>query len=189
MQSIRSTNKARARWAVGILLLGTTLAVFVGASLAADTKAQDTANDATLKGLTAIRVAVDVSDAAAEQQSLRKADLQSRIEGKLKKAGLQVLGESERAQGMPTLYLNLSLLALDKSADPSAAEVYVYSIDLALIQEVRLLRAPGIKAASPTWRAPGSLGTLEAAELAGLRDTADELADRFLAAYRAANAK
>lgn len=39
---------------------------------------------------------------------------------------------------MPTLYLNLGLLALDKSS----ASTYVYSIDMELIQEVRLLRTP-----------------------------------------------
>ena len=185
MQTTLSTNTSGASLALPIFLLGTTLSVIVGASRAADTKAPETANDATLKGLTAIRVAIDVSGTEVELPGLRKADLQSRIEGKMKKAGLQVLGESERAQGMPTLYLNLNLLALDQLA----AEVYVFSIDLALIQEVRLLRAPGIKAASPTWRAPGSLGTIDAAELVSLRDTADELADRFLAAYRAANGR
>lgn len=154
-------------------------------SAADEAQPQGTQNAATLKGLTAVRVVVEVNQAAGEQQALRKTDLQDRLAAKLKKAGLQLLGEKERAQGMPTLYLDASLLAVDKGDDG----LFVYSIDLALLQEVRLLRDPGIKTASPTWRAAGALGTVDAAEIAGLRDTTDELVEQFLKAYRAANGK
>lgn len=100
MRTPRKSNRSAAffKLAVGCCLLGLSLLSAASLAGAAELKspATTTSADATLKGLTAVRVTIDLSETAAKKYGLRKADLQARLEGKLKKAGLQILAESGR---------------------------------------------------------------------------------------------
>ncbi len=146
-------------------------------------QADDAAERATLKDLGNVRFIVADLGRSVEAQGLKKQDLQAALEKRLRTAGITVLGESERARGMPTLFLNLSLADAD-----DAQTAFVYSLDLTLSQEVRLVRAPNIRVTSPTWRSAGAVGVVEADKVASLSDSSSQAVDTFIAAYRAANA-
>jgi hypothetical protein len=137
----------------------------------------------SLKGLAAVRVVVEVQGREAQEHGLKPADLRADIESRLKKTGLQLLGEHDRAQGMPQLYLNVNVFPAGSGKDG----LFVYSVDLSLIQDVRLIRAPNVRATAATWKIPGSLGTIEAKGISGLRSVVGEYADGFVSAHRAAN--
>ncbi len=162
------------------LIAGLTLAA---ALAAASARADDAAERATLKDLGNVRFMVADLSRSVEAQGLKKQELQAALENRLRAAGITVLGESERARGMPTLFLNLSLADADE-----AQTAFVYSLDLTLSQEVRLVRAPNIRVNSATWKSAGAVGVVEADKVASLRDASNQAVDTFIAAYRAANA-
>lgn len=151
--------------------------------LAAAARADDAAERATLKDLGNVRFVVADLGRSVESQGLKKHELQAALEKRLRAAGITVLGESERARGMPTLFLNLSLADAD-----DAQTAFVYSLDLTLSQEVRLVRAPNIRVTSTTWKTAGAVGVVEADKVGSLRDASSQAIDTFIAAYRAANA-
>jgi hypothetical protein len=139
----------------------------------------------SLKGLAGIRLRVDGVGAELEKQGLRKVDLAAAVESQLRKSGIELLAADERAQGLPTLVLHVMGFRADEQQD----DLWVYSIDLALEQEVRLVRNPGVKLHAPTWRGKGSVGTLELASLGELRKMVGEQVGAFEKDYLAANAK
>ncbi len=83
----------------------------------------------------------------------------------------------------PRCSSNLSLADAD-----DAQTAFVYSLDLTLSQEVRLVRAPNIRVNSNTWKSAGAVGIVEADKVSTLRDASNQAIDAFIAAYRAANA-
>ncbi len=159
------------------------IGLFVGLA-AASLRADDAAERATLKDLGNVRVVVSELSRTVESQGLKRQELQASLEKRLRAAGITVLNETERARGMPTLFLNLLLADADE-----AQTAYVYSLDLTLSQEVRLMRAPAIRVNSPTWKSTGAVGIVENDKLNHLSDAAGQAADTFIAAYRAANGK
>ncbi len=164
--------------AVSLMALATTVA---GVKLIA---ADDSLERASLKGLSSIRVEIDgpsAKDAAAV--GLNSAALQKNIEVKIKKAGLTPLAPGERAQGMPFLYLSVRVFPADQRGDG----LLVYSLDLSVIQEVRLSRSPGIRVPAPTWKVPGTIGTIKIDEARTLQSAIDQYVDNFVTAYHAAN--
>ena len=157
-------------------------ALLIAALSAAALRADDAAERATLKDLGNVRVVVSDLSRTVESQGLKKQELQADLEKRLRAAGITLLSESERARGMPTLHLNMLLADAD-----DAQTAYVYSLDLTLSQEVRLMRAPNIRVTSPTWKSAGAVGVVENDKLSTLRDAAGHAVDAFIAAYRAAN--
>jgi hypothetical protein len=158
------------------------LGLLVAAGLAAAARADEAATRATLKDLGSVRLVVSDLGRVVESQGLKKQDLYAAVEKRLRAAGIALLGEGERARGMPTLFLNLVLADAD-----DAQTTYVYSLDLTLSQEVRLVRAPGIIVNSPTWKSAGAVGVVENDKLGLLQEATNQAADAFIAAYRAAN--
>lgn len=145
----------------------------------------DDAQQASLKGLTHVRVEVDHPGKETEGYGLTQAALRANVESKLKQAGITLLAPKERAQGMPVLHLSLSAFPADGPGD----DLFVYSIDLDLYQEVRLIRVPSVRVQSPTWKAAGVIGTIKAVKLVSLSDNVGRYVDGFLAAHQAANVK
>jgi hypothetical protein len=143
------------------------------------------AQQASLKGLTAVRVVVDHPGKETEGYGLTQAALRTGVESRLKKAGITLLSPQERAQGMPYLHLSVAAFPADGPGD----DLFVYSIDLNLYQEVRLIRVPSVRVESPTWSAAGTVGTIKAVKLTTLHDTVGHYVDGFVAAHQAANAK
>jgi len=140
---------------------------------------------ATLAGLAGVGVVVEPMTPAAEKDGLTTSTLQTAIELKLRQEGIRVLTSGERlvAPGNPYLYLRVGTMKSDE------VEVYVYTITLELLQEVRLSRNPAITSWAATWSAPGKIGIIGFRKLPSVRESVRGIVDQFLNAYLAANPK
>jgi len=162
---------------------GTLTLIIAGLLVAVAVGADAPTGVGSLKGLTDVHVTVEGISIEAEAAGLKKADLQALTEKAIKAAGLRVLAASERARGTPAVYLSVIVFPASKQRD----DLFVYSIDLSLLQEVRLSRSPGVRVQSATWRPAGTIGTTPKADLPKLKDTVGGYLKRFAADFREAN--
>jgi hypothetical protein len=139
---------------------------------------------ASLAGLTGVTVVVEGMRPDAEREGLRQSTLQTDVELKLRQAGIRVLTEAERilTPGIPRLYLNVNTMLRDEIG------AFAFSINLRLMQKVRLDRNPIIVSEGTTW-STGSVGTVGVRELATVRESIRDQVDEFINAYLAANPK
>jgi hypothetical protein len=153
--------------------------------LASSGLALDTPNERiTLVGLTGVHVVVYDMNAEGERAGLTRSSLQAELEERLRRAGLRVLGATEAltSAGRPTLELRLNLVR-----SREAPQLYVYSVDLALRQQIRLMRDRTIDSFAITWSDPPQVGTVELTRLSVVRDAVRAKADQFITAWQAAN--
>lgn len=143
------------------------------------------ANRATLKGLVGVKVLVEDLAPEVEKSGLSKVRLQSIIEMKLKKTGIKVLTQEEvvRTPGEPYLYLNINA-----ATGKTQPHLYMYSIDLALIQNIVLEREPKTPTYGITW-STGGVGLIEGEALKQLSESILRMIDLFVEAYQSANKK
>lgn len=139
---------------------------------------------ATLQGLTGVHVLVESLKAEVERQGLTKAQIQTDVELRLRKAGIRVLSEKERAEtpGGPVLYVHVIVLKQQNIS------LYAYSTHVALGQLVLLARDPTISSLAETWNT-GSVGTVGASHLRAIRGGVADDVDKFINAYLAENPK
>ena len=136
-------------------------------------------------GLAGIGVLVEEVDSIAGEDGLDKTTLQTDVELRLRQAGVPVLLKSEalKRPGSPFLYVNVKALQRANGG-------YAYGADVELQEQVKLARRPAVLVLSATtWRARGTLGVVEASELAEtvravVRDQIDEFVNVYLAANR-----
>ncbi len=155
------------------------------AGLAASAVALDTPNERiTLVGLTGVHVVVYDMSGEGEREGLTRSGLQAELEQRLRRAGLRPLGASEAlsSAGRPTLELRLNL-----ARSRQAPQLYVYSIDLALRQQIRLARDRTLDSFAITWSDPPEVGTVEPARLSVVRDAVRAKVEQFITAWQAAN--
>lgn len=138
---------------------------------------------ATLRGLPGVNVLVEALTAEAERNGLTRAQIQTDVELRLRKAGIRVLSETERDEtpGRPFLYVTVN------ARKARSTPLYAFSIHVALAQRVLLERDPQISSLAETWSisSTGIVGESHLREL-----TRSEIADRvdaFLNAYLAVN--
>ena len=159
------------------------VALLVG--LAAPVSALDTPNERiTLVGLTGVHVVVYDMGTERDREGLTPSSLQAELEKRLRRAGLRPLGATEalRSVGRPTLELRLSL-----ARSRQAHQLYVYSVDLALRQQIQLARARTLESFAITWSESPDVGTVEPAQLSVVLDAVRAKVDQFIAAWQAAN--
>lgn len=142
-------------------------------------------NRQTLRGLQGVRVLIEDLGPEIEAMGLTKNQLQTDVEAKLRKAGIEVLTQEEcfRTPGEPYLYLNINLNT-GKTGDDKCS----YSIDIGVIQDVLLQRDPRQKTYAVTW-STGGVGTIEKESVIRLRDSVDDLVSVFMKAFMNANPK
>jgi hypothetical protein len=154
-------------------------------NLVSSATALDTPNERiTLVGLTGVHVVVYDTSAEDARDRLTRSGLQVELEGRLRRAGLRPLGASEalKSVGRPTLELRVNL-----TRSRHAHQLYVYSVDLALRQQIQLTRARTTESFAITWSEPPEVGTVEPEHLFPVMDAARAKVDQFIAAWRAAN--
>lgn len=169
----------------GIRVLGM-IGLLLWATLFSKAFALDSeANRATLKGLVGVKVLVEDIAPEVEKSGLSKTRLQSIIEAKLKKTGIKVLSQEEvlRTPGEPYLYLNINA-----ATGKTQKHLYMYSIDLALIQNIVLERDPKASTYGITW-STGGVGLIEGDALKQLSESILGMVDLFIEAYHSANKK
>jgi hypothetical protein len=145
----------------------------------------DTPNERiTLVGLTGVHVVFDEIGEEAERQGVTRAQLQPEVERALRREGLRVLapGEALASAGRPTLHLRVGLFRV-----PDAANLYVYSIDLALRQQVRLVRDRTVESYAVTWSEHRVVGAARAEQLKLVRSILLKKVAEFAVAWRVSN--
>jgi len=142
-------------------------------------------NRETLRGLKGVRVLVEDLASEVGKAGLTKNQLQADIEDKLRKAGIKALTQDEcfATPGEPYLYVNINLNF--RKADPN---IYSFSIDIGVIQNVTLDRDPKQKTYAATW-STGGVGSIKQEFLPRLKDSVDDLLDLFIKSYLAVNPK
>ena len=163
--------------------LAGSVALWVG--LVAPALAIDTPNERiSLVGLTAVHVVVYDMTGEGEREGLTRSSLRAELEQQLKLAGLRALGASAAlgSAGRPTLELRLNL-----ARSREAPQLYVYSVELALRQGIRLARDRTIESFAITWSDPPEVDTVEPARLAVVRDAVRAKVKQFISAWQAAN--
>jgi hypothetical protein len=154
-------------------------------SVTSSPPALDTPNERiTLVGLTGVHVVVYDLRAEADREGLSRSSLQAEVEKRLRLAGLRPLGAAEamRSVGRPTLELRVNV-----SRSTGAADLYVYSVDLALRQQIQLSRARTIESFAITWSEPTDVGTVDATQFARIMNAVRAKVEQFIVAWRAAN--
>ena len=150
--------------------------------------AQDTRDTDVLRGLAGVAVAVNDLKQEVERDGLLKAQLQTDVELRLRKAGIRVLTEDQWfiEPGQPTLSV---IVALYKGADPKIIDVYAKSVKVVLRQNVLLSRKPStIIRGAITWESSLAVGVSNSTILQkDIRDTVADRVDEFINAFLAAN--
>ncbi len=134
-------------------------------------------DDETLKGIGSVKVFVEGVDPADKTRGLTRAQLQSDVESRLRKAGISVSAEATEY-----LYVNVNTLR-------SRQSVTSFSVVVMVRQSAHLVRDPSIAipAAITWWK--GTDGMIVTDDLTGVRDAVGDLVDQFIAAYRKQNPK
>ena len=135
----------------------------------------------TLRGLKGMMVFVEEIDAEVENHGLTRNLLKTEVESRLRQAAIPVLTVEEafNAPGKPYLYLNLT-------AHNTGIDLYSYSIRIEFSQDVLLIREPTIRTSATTWSA-NVVGIVGARNLPAVTEDVDDLTDKFIHAYHAAN--
>lgn len=153
--------------------------------LASPTPALDTPNErVTLAGLTGVHVVVNELSAEAAREGLTRSSLQAELESRLRQAGLRVLSANEAltSVGRPTLELRVNLI---RSGE--APQIYIYSVDLALRQHIRLTRDRTVESYAITWSDTRHVGVVGATRLSVVRDAARAKVEEFITAWQTVN--
>jgi hypothetical protein len=159
--------------------------VALAAALATPAFALDTPNERiTLVGLTGVHVVVYDIGGEGERAGLGPSSLQAELEQRLRKAGLRALSAREalKSSSRPTLELRLKLVRSHE-----APPLYIYSVDLALRQQIQLARDRKIDSFAITWSDPPEVGAVGPARVSVVRDAIRAKVEQFLSAWQAAN--
>jgi len=154
-------------------------------SLTSGLSGLDTPNERiTLVGLTGVHVVVYDLRAEGDRDGPTRASLQVELEKRLRLAGLRPLAAAEamRSVGRPTLQLRVNVWR-----PPGAPDLYVYSVELALRQQIQLTRARTIDSFAITWSEPPEVGTVDSTQLSRIMNVVRAKVDQFIVAWRAAN--
>lgn len=134
-----------------------------------------------LAGLTGIKVFVEAIDPEVERDGLTRAQLQTDVELRLRKAGIKVFTDPEwqvAPSGSPVLGVQVTL------TKHRILPQYIYHIEVAVYQAAYLAR-DGSLATATVWKS-GSVGTVGVDVLRYMRsfvaDSIDEFVNDFLAA-------
>jgi hypothetical protein len=152
----------------------------VGPALALDTPNERI----TLVGLTGVHVVVYDVGGEGERAGLAPRRFQAEVEQRLRRAGLRALdaGEALKSASRPTLELRMTLVRARE-----APRLYVYSVELALRQQIQLTRNRTIESFAITWSDPPEVGAAEPASLSVVREAIRGKVEQFVAAWLVAN--
>jgi hypothetical protein len=126
-------------------------------------------------------VFVEDIDLDVEKHGLTKKLIQKEVESRLGRADIPVLAQEEayHTPGKPYLYLSVT-------THNTGMDLYSYSVRIEFNQDVSLIREPLIRASATTWMA-NVVGIVGARNLPAISEDVDELTDKFVSDYLAAN--
>lgn len=155
-----------------------------GAKLIAAQRKPENAARQTLTGLSGVNVEVSGVTPDVGKGGLTAEILHTDVETPLRKAGIRILGQGEvlSTSGVPRLTLTLT------TQKDEVGLTYVFGIELALVQDVGLVRDTKIVARAATWSI-GAVALVGAGDLEDVRPIVWKQVDHFVAEYQAANQK
>lgn len=138
--------------------------------------AGDSARDrATLKGVKSITVIVDTLPEDFQREGISNDALRMRLTDRLREAGIPIEEASKE-------FVGLRVASVRDTRGPYAA-----GITLGFYQPVTLVRDPAMRFAPPTWDTDIVLMAPPKLLQRAVMETVNDLADRFIAAWRAVN--
>ena len=157
-------------------ILGVLLAVV---SIGALSKAagDGTLDRATLQGIKSIAVVIDRVDPLLPKEGVTPEILQERLETKLRGAGITV-------DSAATEFVALQIAAVRAGRGP-----YAVSYTIGLYQPVVLRRDATVKTVTKTWEVETILMSDSKSLIHASMESVDDLAGRFVTAYRSVNPK
>jgi hypothetical protein len=132
---------------------------------------------ATLKGIEAVAVVVEDTNADAARDGLTRDQLQSDVEQRLRQAGITV---DNHALGVLAVFVNT--LKIESG-------FYAYAIRVQFRQWVRMERNLTIAALASTWEASSVVGVIGTRALRDVRGSVRDRVDQFINAYLEQNPK
>lgn len=140
----------------------------------------------TLTNVSGVFVLIEALSPELEELGLWKSTLQTHVEVRLRKAGIRVVDENElkNVTGTPNLYL-----AIQSVKHPSL-EIFSYSVDLELDQDVVLDQDRDTYVNTETWSARGIIAIAGRSRVVeAIRRNVGDLTDQFINAYLSVNPK
>jgi len=140
-----------------------------------------TINRLSLRGLKGVYVEVERIEPEIEKDGLTKNHIRRDVELKLRKTGIKTLSKDEwfNTIGSPYLYVNVNVMKL------RASKEYIYSVNIALRQNVYPVREPIEVIGATTWSIGGIVGITY--NLNKIRSSVKSQVDKFIKAYLAVN--
>ncbi len=137
----------------------------------------------SIRGHRGIYVWVVDLDPRIEKDGLTESLIRADVILKLKRAGIRVLSKEKwfDVVGNPYLYVNANILKLPETKE------YIYCIRVSFKQTVYLLKEPIEILGADTWSTGGRIGITP--DLRKIRNSINELVDRFISAYLSVNPK
>jgi hypothetical protein len=130
---------------------------------------------ATLRGAVAFNIVVDPVAADLENEGATTDALRTRVEDRLRDAGIKIDATS-------TEFVALRLTSVRAPRGPVAI-----AVTIALYQPVTLVRDRNVKTATQTWEVETVVIANTKQVYRACMDSADQLTDRFVTAYRSVN--
>lgn len=131
---------------------------------------------ATLRGLSAVNVVIDRVDPALEEEGITQAALRARVADRLRAAGIKVDEKSADFLALRAMHVR------DGRRGP-----FAICLNLGAYQRVALVRDANLKTSTQTWEVETVLMAGGKVIYRACMDSVDELADRFVAAWREVN--
>ena len=152
-------------------------------------------NRSNLTGLRGVGVVVEMPGALLQKEGVGTSQLQTRVEVKLRQAGIVVLTEKERHKtpGRPYLYLSITSVKIE-NVPSLAVGISLELQELVLLERQsksavgRLSEKPGFTEFAATW-STGMVGIYSTDKVRLIYDGVGDVVDRFINDYLAANAK
>ena len=135
----------------------------------------------TLRGLKGVMILIEDIDTDVENYGLTKSLLKREVESRLREADIPVLTREEafKTPGKPYLYLTLT-------THNTGIELYSFAVQIQFNQDVCMIREPSIRASGTTWIA-NVVGIVGARNLPAITEDVNDLTDKFIHDYLAAN--
>jgi hypothetical protein len=147
--------------------------------------AGDSALDrATLRGITAVNVVVDPVESQVKEQGVTQENLRARLEDRLHAAAIAVDSSSPEFLAVRLTSVHAAPGRLAVSRAPFAV-----AMTIALYQPVQLARDPKVRTATDTWEVETVVLADPKILYRACQDSIDDLAARFVSAWRAANSE
>lgn len=137
---------------------------------------------ATLRAIAAVNVVVDPVEAPVKEQGVTQEKLRARLEDRLEAAGITVDSSSPEFVAVRLTSVHAMPGRFAVSRPPFAV-----AMTIALYQPVELVRDPKVRTATQTWEVETVVLADPKILYRACQDSIDDLAERFIAAYRSAN--